>query len=71
MYSITNIKKNGIVHVCRDIKTEKSQEQDWDGNLASNHFHITTPHKYHFFVFYFCSGYEYTHTYVGLLCGSG
>ena len=36
--------------VCRDIKTEKAQEQDWDGIIATklnyNHFHITTLHKY-------------------------
>ena len=30
---IKNILKNGIV--CRDIKTEKAQEQDWDGTLAT------------------------------------
>ena len=30
---IKNIFKNGIV--CRDIKTEKAQEQDWDGTLAT------------------------------------
>ena len=28
-----NIKKNRIV--CMDIKTEKAQEQDWDGTLAT------------------------------------
>ena len=30
---IKNILKNGIV--CRDTKTEKAQEQDWDGTLAT------------------------------------
>ena len=28
-----HLKKNGIV--CRDMKTEKAQEQDWDGTLAT------------------------------------
>ena len=35
--------------VCRDIKTKKAQEQDWDGMIATkltNHFHITTLHEY-------------------------
>ena len=30
---IKNIFKNGIV--CRDIKTEKAQEHDWDCTLAT------------------------------------
>ena len=30
---------------CRDVKTEKAQKPDWDGTLATNHFHITTLHK--------------------------
>ena len=30
---IKNILKNGIA--CRDIKSEKAQEQDWDGTLAT------------------------------------
>ena len=35
------------------IKTEKAQEQDGFviGNKMKYHFHITTVHKYHFFVF--------------------
>ena len=36
---IKNIFKNGIV--CRDIKTEKAQEQDWDGTLATK-LNLTT-----------------------------
>ena len=36
---IKNILKNGIV--CRDIKTEKAQEQDWDGTLATK-LNLTT-----------------------------
>ena len=31
---------------CRDIKSEKAWNQDWDGTLATNHFHITTLNKY-------------------------
>ena len=34
-----HFKKNGIV--CRDIKTEKAQEQDWDGTLATK-LNLTT-----------------------------
>ena len=33
------------------IKTEKAQEQDGFSNKMKYHFHITTVHKYHFFVF--------------------
>ena len=33
------------------IKTEKAQEQDGFGNKMKYHFHITTVHKYRFFVF--------------------
>ena len=33
------------------IKTEKAQEQDGFGNKMKYHFHITTVHKYSFFVF--------------------
>ena len=33
------------------IKTEKAQERDGFGNKMKYHFHITTIHKYHFFVF--------------------
>ena len=33
------------------IKTEKAQEQDYIGSKMKYHFHITTIHKYHFFVF--------------------
>ena len=50
------------------IKTEKAQEQDCFGNKMKYHFHITTVHKYHFFVF--CL-YLVVYTDVGLLCGSG
>ena len=45
---IKNIFKNE--RVC-SIKTEKAQEQDGFGNKMKYHFHITTIHKYHFFVF--------------------
>ena len=31
---------------CRDVKTEKAQEQDGIGNKMNYHFHITTLHKY-------------------------
>ena len=37
--------------VYRDVKTEKAQEQDGFGNKMKYHFHISTVHKYHFFVF--------------------
>ena len=50
------------------IKTEKAQEQDGFGNKMKYHFHITTVHKYRFFVFAFTLA---VYTYVGLLCGSG
>ena len=33
------------------IKTKKAHEQDGFGNKMKYHFHITTVHKYHFFVF--------------------
>ena len=33
------------------IKTEKAQEQDGFHNKMKYHFHITTVHKYRFFVF--------------------
>ena len=33
------------------IKTKKAQEQDGFGNKMKYHFHITTLHKYRFFVF--------------------
>ena len=33
------------------IKTEKAQEQDGFGNKMKYHLHITTVHKYRFFVF--------------------
>ena len=33
------------------IKTEKAREQDGFGNKMKYHFHITTVHKYRFFVF--------------------
>ena len=36
---LLNLKKNNKKTfkkiVCRDIKTEKAQEQDWDGTLAT------------------------------------
>ena len=50
---------------CRDIKTEKAQEQDWDGNLATklNTTSITTAHKYRFLVLCFYSSYIYTYVY--------
>ena len=50
------------------IKTEKAQEQDGFGNKMKYHFHITTVHKYRFFVFCLTLA---VYTYVGLLCGSG
>ena len=56
---IKNILKNEIV--CRDIyhNRKKAQEQDDFGNKMKYHFHITTVHKYHFFVFYLYSNYIY------------
>ena len=44
--------------------SEKAQKPDWDGTLATNHFHITTLHKYKWET-------QRSYTYVGLLCGSG
>ena len=41
------------------IKTEKAQEQDGFGNKMKYHFHITTVHKYSFFVFSLYSSYVY------------
>ena len=41
------------------IKTEKAQEQAGFGNKMKYHFHITTVHKYCFFVFCFYSSYIY------------
>ena len=47
------------------IKTEKAQEQDGFGNKIKyhihikHHFHITTVHKYRFFVFCLYSSYIY------------
>ena len=39
------------------IKIEKAQEQDGFGNKMKYHFHITTLHKYRFFVFCLYSSY--------------
>ena len=41
------------------IKTEKAQEQDGFSNKMKYHFHITTVHKYRFFVFCLYSSYIY------------
>ena len=40
------------------LKTEKAQEQDGLGNKLKYHFHITTVHKYRFFVFCLNSSYN-------------
>ena len=67
---LTKTKTQKKERACRDIKTEKAQEQDWYmylSNKIKHHFHITTLHtcKYSFYVFCLYS------SYVGLLCGSG
>ena len=45
MVFIYTNKKNSNERGCRDNKTEKAQEQDWDDTLATK-LHITTLHKY-------------------------
>ena len=40
-------------------KPKKAQEQDGFGNKTNYHFHITTIHKYRFFVFCLYSSYIY------------
>ena len=50
------------------IKTEKAQEQDGFGNKMKYHFHITTVHKYRFFVFCLYSSCVYLNNGVLFYC---